>query len=93
MLPTNSPELVHTFAMGVLNPTRDMLCFVKVVAFLSLVYRLHVNYVGTIHIIFSLLLAWIVGIKLNNSSTHAERASMCRHTPSHTKEDRATGFL
>jgi len=51
-LQTNSPELVHTFAMGVLNPTRDMLCFVKVVAFLSLVYRLHVNYVGNVHIIF-----------------------------------------
>ena len=83
MLPTNSLELVHTFAMDVLNPTRDMLCFVKVVGFLSLGYRLHVNYVGNVHIIFFLLLTWIVGIKLNNSSTHAERASMCRHTPSH----------
>src|SRR4030067_278142 len=77
--------------MGLLNPVRDMLWFIRIEQFLPHAYRLHVNHIGWIHNVLLLLLAGVVGVKLNYRSTHAKGAPNCR-TAGHIEEDRAAGF-
>ena len=73
------------------NPTRDFLRFTGVEQFVSLTYRFHVNYVGSMHVVFSFFLPRVVWVKLDHSSTHAKGAAVAvAHRQ--VEEDRAARF-
>jgi len=65
--------LISSLMVAILNPTRDIRCFVRIAELIPFAYRLHVNHIGSIH---RILLLIDTGGQLNDGCTRAEGTSM-----------------